>query len=392
MSAVATVFGKEVRDNFRDRRTLLSALVLGPVFGPLMFIALITLSLSRGVPDIDVALPVTVAGTGSAPSLIAFLEQENVEVTPWTQSRDEAIDAVARGDVDLVLVIPDDFSQQLRDGSPARVEVVADLSNSAAGPNASRLTRLIEAWGEQLGAMRLQARGVDPRIAKAIRVQSVDTSTPSGRAALILGMLTYFLMFSMLMGGMYLAIDTTAGERERGSLEPLLTVPVAREKLIVGKILAACFYMVLSLAASLTAFVVALNYLPLEKLGMSANFGPAVAFKAFLILAPFSLLGASLMTIVASFTKSYKEAQSYMTVLILLPTIPIIIAAVLTLRGSLALMTVPGLSQHLLVTELIKNEPLAGLEVTVAEVTTVAIGLVLMFVATRLYRREGLLI
>ncbi|MEO0998693.1 MAG: ABC transporter permease [Pseudomonadota bacterium] len=391
-AALRRVFAKEVRDNFRDRRTVSSALLFGPLFGPVMFVAIMSLSLTRAVSDRDRSLELPVLGAGHAPALVAFLTQENVTVEAAPADRDAAIAAVRNGDEDVIVVVPDDYGEQLLSGTPVRIEVITDQSNAQAAGRAGRVRGLIDTFGRQIGALRLQARGIDPAVARALRAETIDTSTPTARSALLLGMLTYFMLFSMLMGGMYLAIDSTAGERERGSLEPLLTLPISRSELILGKIFAACFYMLLSLIVSLAAFVIALKFLPLQKLGMTVNFGPLVALQALAVLAPFSLLGASLMTVVASFTKSYKEAQSYVTVVMLLPTVPIIVAAVLTLRPSLELMLVPSLSQHLLVTELIKDQPLSLTAVLLSEVTTLLLGVVFAWIATRLYRREGLLV
>lgn len=390
-TALGKVFRKEIRENYRDKRTLSSALIFGPLFGPVLFVAIMTLSLTRAIGGRDKPLELPVIGAEFAPSLIAFLEQENVVPVDGVATREEALDSVRSGEIDLALVIPREFSAQLRNATPASVEVITDESDAQAAARADRARRLISAWGHQIGALRLQARGINPSIMTGVRVEETDTSTPSGRSALILGMLTYFLLFSMLMGGMYLAIDSTAGERERGSLEPLLSLPVSRRQLIVGKILAACLYMLVSLAASLAAFVIAIKFIPLEKLGMTANFGPAVAAQAFAILAPFALLGASLMTVVASFTKSYKEAQSYVTIVMLLPTVPIIIAAVMTLRPSHWLMGIPSLSQHLLVTQLIKAEPLSVRFIATSEITTLVLGGMLAWLATWLYRREEIL-
>ncbi len=389
--AFTTVFKKELVDNFRDRRTMLSA-VLGPLFGPILFVAVMTMSLSRAINSADTALELPVVNQDAAPALIAFLAEENVIAETGPVDRAAAVEAVEQGELDLVLVIPANFGEQLRDGAMARVEIIVDESNSQASPKASRVRRLANGWGNYVGSLRLRARGIDPTISDALRVEVIDISTPSGRSAIILGMLTYFMLFSMLMGGMYLAIDSTAGERERGSLEPLLSLPVSRADLILGKIAATCVYMWLSLAIVLVAFSVAIQFLPLARIGMTANFGPVVVVKAFLVLAPFALLGAALMTVVASFTKSYKEAQTYMTFVMLVPTIPIIIAAVLTLRPSFELMAVPSLSQHLLVTELIKNEPLPISYVVLSELSTIVLGVALAWLATRLYRREGLLI
>jgi sodium transport system permease protein len=208
---------------------------------------------------------------------------------------------------------------------------------------------------------------------------------------MLLGMLSYFFIFALLMGGMNLAIDSTAGERERGSLEPLLCLPVKRDHLIFGKIFAACLFMCISLALSLTTFHFTLKFLPLQELGMTPNFGPDVVVIAFLLLAPFALLGAALMTLVASFTKSYKEAQTWLSVVLLAPTMPILVVSILMVRPSTLLMFVPSLSQHLLLVGLIKNEPINMLHVFVSVGGTLLLGILFTWICARLYRREGLL-
>ena len=147
--------------------------------------------------------------------------------------------------------------------------------------------------------------------------------------------------------------------------------------------------MAASLLLSLLAFFVVLKFMPLEQLGMTPNFGIDVVFAAFLLLAPFILLGASLMTLVASFTKSYKEAQTWLSVVLIAPTLPILIVSILTLRPKLEFMFVPSLSQHLILVDMVKNEPLNGLHITISVVSTLAIGALLTWVCARLYRREG---
>jgi sodium transport system permease protein len=149
--------------------------------------------------------------------------------------------------------------------------------------------------------------------------------------------------------------------------------------------------MSLSLVLSLTSFYFVLKFVPLEDLGMTPNFGPDVVLKGWLLLVPFALVGAALMTLVASFTKSFKEAQTWVSVVLLAPTLPILIVSILMVRPSTALMFIPSLSQHLLLVGLIKNEPLNSLHVLVSVVGTLAVGVLLTWICARLYRREGLL-
>jgi sodium transport system permease protein len=382
---------KEIVDNFRDRRTLVSALLMGPLFGPILFAFVINLSVKQSLENAEQALDLPVIGSEYAPNLVAFLESRNIRIEDGPADRDAAMDAVSNGEADVVVVIPADFGEKLAGMIPATIEVITDQANTQAERETRRARRALQAYAQQIAGMRLSIRGVNPTIMRPLNIDEVDVSTPSGRSAILLGMLSYFFLFALLTGGMNLAIDATAGERERGSLEPLLCLPVKRDHLIFGKILAACFFMAISVSLSLTTFHFVLGFMPLQELGMTPNFGLDVVFLAFLLLVPFALVGASLMTLVASFTKSFKEAQTWVSVVLLAPTMPILIVSILQVRPSTALMFVPSLSQHLLLVGLIRNEPLNMLHVVVSVAGTLAVGAMLTLICARLYRREGLL-
>lgn len=391
MRTMLVVFVKEVIDNFRDRRTLVSALLMGPLLGPMLFAFVINLSIERSLSDVDRSMTLPVIGADSAPNLMRFLESRNIDIVDGPVDRDAAIAAVKAGEIDVVVIVPTGFGDRLGEGAPARVELVSDQSDQEAERDARRARSAIGAYNQQLAALRLISRGVSPTVLQAINVDDVDVSTPSGRSGILLGMMSYFFIFALLMGGMYLAIDTTAGERERGSLEPLLSLPVTREQLMLGKVAATCVFMAVSLMLSLWSFFFALKFMPLEQLGMTPNFGPGVVLAAFLLLAPFILLGAALMTLVASFTKSYKEAQTWLSVVLIAPTLPILVVSILNVRPRLEFMFVPSLSQHLVLQDMVKNEPLQWLHVTISVVSTLLIGALLAWACARLYRREGLL-
>ena len=391
MRTLLTVFRKEVLDNVRDRRTLVSALIMGPLFGPMLFAFMINLSIERSLENAERVIELPVIGREHAPNLVRYLQSRNIDTVDGPADRDAAFDAVATGAHDVVLVIVAEFGEQFADAVPARVELIADRSNTQADREARRVRGALYAYSQELASIRLAARGVSPLALRPLNIDDVDVSTPSGRSAILLGMMSYFLIFAMLMGGMYLAIDTTAGERERGSLEPLLALPVTRNQLLLGKLAATCVFMALSLGLSLGSFYVALKFMPLDELGMTPNFGPLTVGAAFLVLAPFILLGAAVMTLVASFTKSYREAQTWLSVVLLAPTLPILIVSILTLRPRLEFMFVPSLSQHLLLIDMVKNEPLDPLYVAISVGSTLLLGGLLTWVCARLYRREGLL-
>ena len=391
MKTIRTVFAKEVTDNFRDRRTLMTALLMGPLFGPILFAFVINLSVKQSLSNDNEALDLPVIGRENAPNLVAYLQSNNINIKEGPATREAAIEAVTNGKLDVVVVIPESFGENLSELIPATVEIITDQANTQAERDTRRARRALRRYNQELAAMRLSIRGVSPQLMRPLNIDEVDVSTPSGRSAMLLGMLSYFFIFALLTGGMNLAIDATAGERERGSLEPLLCLPIKRDHLIFGKIFAACLFMALSLSLSLTCFYFTLKFMPLEELGMTPNFGPLVVVTAFLLLVPFALVGAALMTMVASFTKSFKEAQTWVGVVLLAPTLPILIVSILMVRPSTALMFVPSLSQHLLLVGLIKNEPLNALHVVVSVGGTLLIGAILTWICARLYRREGLL-
>ena len=391
MRALLTVFLKELLENARDRRTLLSALLIGPIGAPLLFTLMINVTLHRNLDNAEKPLRLAVGGGEHAPNLLAFLRSHNVEVSEFTGDAAAATRSVRAHEQKLVLLVAPEFGPRLAAGRPAPVALYVDSSDTGAGAERGRAAALLGHYSAEIARWRLEARGLAPTLLQAIAVDEVDVSTAAGRAVALLGMLSYFFVFAALMGGVYVAIDATAGERERGSLEPLLTLPVARRSLVLGKILAASAWMLVSLALTVTAFAVSLRFVRLEALGMSTNVGPEVVVSIIALMLPFLLLGAALMTLVASFTRSYREAQSWLTFVLLVPTVPIMYAAIAQLQSRLALMWIPSLSQHLLISSLLKAEPLAAVDVAVSAGATLLLGALVAAVAVRMYRREQIL-
>jgi sodium transport system permease protein len=391
MHALFTVFGKEFRENLRDRRTLLSALLFGPLFGPVFFGLMVSLMLRQSAAESDEPVRLTISGAERAPGLTHYLEAQGATLTNARLSEDEARAAVRTGSAQVVLIVPEEYGPRFASAAPAPVLLVADSADSQTRKSSDRARILLSGYASAIAQQRLQVRGVNPLLAVPVAINEVDVATPTGRAVVVLGFMTYFVLFAVLMGGLYLAIDSTAGERERGSLEALLSLPVARSYLVGGKILATCAYMCISLALSLTAFVIVFRFVPLERLGMSANLGVGTALIFFAICLPFVPLGATLMTLVASFTRSYREAQTYLTTVLLIPTMPIAFASIYSLKTHSALMFIPSLSQHLLMTSVLKDEPVAALDVWVSAAACLTLALALMVFTARHWRRESML-
>ncbi|GFE78482.1 Na+ ABC transporter permease [Steroidobacter agaridevorans] len=391
MGAMWTVFRKEVLENLRDRRVIVSAFFFGVLLAPVIFGLTTTMVSKRAVANQDKPLNLPIAGATYAPNLVQFLRENGVKVEDVELTSDQAMDAVRSGQQDMVLLIAEDYGKALQAGESAPLSLVVDTSNSNTSPSADRARQLLSAYGHQLAVLRLMVRGINPTVIEPVGVHTLDVATPAGRSLLILGMMTYFCFMSMLVGGFYLAIDTTAGERERGSLEPLLTLPVSRSQLIVGKMLATSAFMSVSLLLTLATFGVVLTFIPLEALGMSANFGPRVILAIFAIMITFVPMGAGLMTVVASFTRSNREAQSWLSVVMMFPIAPIMFAVVTGTKPSAGLMAVPSLNQHLIATSLMRGDSIPALHVLICAGTTLALGALLVGVAIRLYQREAIL-
>jgi sodium transport system permease protein len=391
MRAIFTVFGKEFRESLRDRRTLWSALGFGAVFSPLLFAAILSLTIHRNDPQNDQALQLAVAHSERAPNLVGHLVEYGVTVEPVGYDDAAARKAVQEHRHRLVLMIPANFGERFIAGQPAPLELYSDASDQTADRDVRRAKGILASYGAVITQLRLMARGMDPTMLAPIAVHDVDVSTPASRSVIALGTMSYMILITMLMGGMYLAIDATAGERERGSLEPLLTVPVRRDHLIYGKILAACAFMTISLVISVTALSIVLRFIGLEGLGMSVNFGPLTALQVILFCLPLVPLGASLMTIIAAYTRSYREAQTYLGLVLLAPTLPLVFASALGLRPTPLLMATPSMSQHFLITSLLRDEAIPLVNILLSVGVTLGLGLVLAAIAGRLYKREALL-
>ena len=188
MRALVIVWLKEMRENLRDRRTLLSALVIGPLFGPVMFALMIGLLLEKTVSEADEKVVLAVTGSARAPNLMRFLEEHDVAIQAVAFDLEKARIAIRNGRHEAILIVPADYPQRLRDGLPAPVQLVSDSADNRAGKYVARIRALLSAYSSQLASSRLLARGINAEVIRPLAVDEVDVSTPAGRALLVLGM------------------------------------------------------------------------------------------------------------------------------------------------------------------------------------------------------------
>ena len=387
MSALMTVFKKELRDMFRDRRTVMISLVFGTLLGPLLMFGMLKLIVNRASTQQEKPLVLPVVGAEHAPNLVNWLRGQNIVIKPAPKNIDAAI---ADQSEDVILRISPDFGTQWRKSLPANVELIHDSTRQDASIPVDRIENLLENYGKTVGTLRLLARGVSPTAMQSLQIAHRDLATPQSRAGQILSFLPYLLILTAFLGGAYLIIDVTAGERERQSLEPLLATPASRSAIMSGKILAACAFGTLSLILSLLAFKVCFMF--------SSGFGVKVELLMstisllMLVLIPILLIGACLLTLISASVKSVKEAQSYMSILMMLPLLPTIILMVNPVKNQLWMFAVPFLSQNQMILKLVRGETIRGAEWGMYLLAGFGLAAILWAIAARLYHREKLAI
>jgi sodium transport system permease protein len=382
-----TIFRKEVLENLRDRKTVMNALIVGPLIGPLLFAVLISVVLKRELGRAEKPLELPVIGAAHAPNLVAFLGTRNIKIE---EGPEDPVAAVKAQDEEIVLRIRDNYGEAWRDGEPAEVELIYDGSRQDTDASRRRVEDALDGYERQVGALRLIARGVSPLVVRPLAVIQRDQASDVARGAQFLAFLPYMLILGAFMGGMYLAIDTTAGERERQSLEPLLATPVPRGQIMLGKLSATSAFAIGSLLLTLVAFAVLLPRLPLTQLGLKFNLGPTVFLQLLLALAPVVLLASSLQTMIAANAKSYREAQSWLGLFSMVPLVPTMIMMVVPIKAQLWMFAVPLLAQHHAIMKLVRAEQILPLEWLTLAGSGLAIAGIAAAITARIYHRESL--
>ena len=387
MNALITVWAKELTDLFRDRRTMMVSLLMGPLLMPALILGIGKLASDRVTTQLEKPLEVPVIGAANAPNLVAWLEGQNIVVKAAPADADEAIRSQRE---DVILRIDAKFGEQWRGSMPATVEILHDSSREDAQIPVERLRNLLDNYDQGVGTLRLVARGISPTTSRPLRISDRDLATPEARRGQALAFLPYLLILTSFLGGAYLVIDATAGERERNSLEPLLATPAKRAVIMSGKIMAACTFGLISLVLTLAMFKLSFQFAP--SLGIKLDVSFWALARILLVLLPIVLIGTCLLTLIAAGAKSVKEAQSYMSVLMLVPMLPTIILMVNPVKNQLWMMTVPFLAQNQMILKLVRSEAISGAEWGAYLLAGFGAGVVLWWLAARRYLDERLAI
>ena len=376
------VFRKEITDALRDRRSLLSAAMYA-VWAPVAVgIALSAIARDRAP---DRPLIVAIDGQERAAALVGYLTQQLVTVADYPGDIEQAVRSQS---LQVALVVREDYGSRFEAVKPARIELLFDGSRSASVAQADRLRRLIGAYDQEVADTRLLMRGIAPEVVNVVRVEDRDLSSAAARAGRMLAMLPVFLLLAAFAGSMGVAIDATAGERERNSLEALLTHPVSPVAIAAGKWSAAA---VVSAATLVLMVIVTAGVLSLPRIrsidlpiGLSSN----DAIVVLLILAPLAFLAPAVQMLTSVFAASYKEAQTQVSLLLLVPTIPGFLLAFGSLAEKWWHRIAPILSQQLLVTDVIAGRMPGVLAVLLPSVATMLTAMAAIAITARLLTRE----
>jgi sodium transport system permease protein len=387
MKTIWTVAKKELVDLFRDRRTMLLGLLMGPIVIPALILGMGSMAEKKARTQLESTLELPVIGAEHAPNLIKFLKGRNIEVQPAPENPDAL---VRDQDADVILRIDPEFGAQWRDSRPARVELIYDSSRQDSRIPVDRLRRALGEYSGTVGVLRGINRGVSPETGFAVQVTQRDVATPESRRGMLLAFLPYMLILFSFLGGAHLVMDSTAGERERQSLEPLLATPASRAAIMSGKILAACLFGMLSLLLIVLSFKFTFSMAP-GPLRLVDVTVPVMAQLLFVLL-PMVLIGTTLLTLISASVKSMKEAQGYMSVLMFLPIIPTVMLMVNPIKNQLWQFAVPFLAQNQMILKLVRSEAISLQEWAVYLGAGFGLGLVLWLLASRLYHREKLAI
>jgi sodium transport system permease protein len=354
------VYLKELRETLRDRRSM-RLLVLMVVMYPLLIGFIMHRMIDSATKPEREGIELAVIGATNAPTLMAQLRQKNITIEQHGPMTETAITDLLRArKIVAVLRLGDKFTENYQAMRPALIEL---WYNSAAetGTKQRDVEEVLRAYSANISSARLLAHGVSPAIGMPIQLQRYDTGSSGARSAQYIGTLIGSLFFPVFMICVSAAIDSTAGERERRSLEVLLAQPARAIDLIAGKWLAAATLSIIGVTLELMLAHAVLKWTALEEIGMSWSLTTADMISVCIVTIPLALFAAALEIAVAMNARSLKEAQSMVGLVIILPLLPGLIVPVLDLTTATWMYLVPVLGNLTLMRELAKGQVLGPL-------------------------------
>ena len=385
-ATVLTVCKKELTDHLRDRRTASMIFFLSIALGPLLLIGL-----TQFISSIEKkaeAREVFVQGVANSPEIVNFFARQDVTIK---DPKPEFCELIKDGKHDPVLVIPGTFQEKFHTGT-AEVELVFDDTRQHSG-NASIgvLRRLMRGFNAEVATQRLIARGVSPQVVRAVDVQDINLGTAAQRAAGLLFIIPWITLLGCVSGVTAIAIDVTAGERERGSLEPLLMNPVTRAGLVTGKWLAVAIYGLAVATLTMCGFALTLHFAPLPSLASVLSISAAQYLGFAITMFSFAPAMGALQMLIATYGRTYKEAQTYVSYLIMAVSMVPAIGMLAQFKDATWQLFVPMLGQLMVITRILRGETLSVMHYLLPFAINATISLVAIVLISKLLTKEKII-
>ncbi|MFC1519490.1 ABC transporter permease [Pseudomonadota bacterium] len=371
MKTVIAMVQKELIDAMRDKRSVMAGLYYAigtPILMCGMFMVLI------GQLSSPEDLNIKISNADNAPDLVRFLNNRGITHTDDNDTKE------------IELLISADYAAQMAAAKPAEVTLIADNSNEKLQKSIRRVELQLQAYSSEMGSLRLIARGINPAVVQPVKVVVEDQATPDSKGGFILGIAIFTMIYSVFISGMNLAIDTSAGERERNSLALLLSHPISTRQLVLGKIIAVTCFALLGLLLILIISKFAYTFVPWQELGFSVNISPDFMGLMLFIGIPLAIMAATLQLFVSFMAKSFKEAQSYLTMVLFVPLALSMAASYNIAPDVLEWLPVSGQQQALMA--FIKGREVPMLQLLVSSAATIVISIALALGLERLLKSE----
>jgi len=385
---VTTIYAKEMLDMFRDRRALISMIVVPVIAMPGIFAVVHYFTESLGKKAVQESAKIGISARVAQPGVQDALKISGFDLIPKPDARTAVESKTVAAAVD----------QETGGDGSAQIIIFVDKTREASSIAGERITTLLERLKLARVKTSLRGMGVSERVLDPFQVKSTNVAADRKMASFILGsVLGYAVLLLMFTGGMYPAIDMTAGEKERHTLEPLLASPASREEIVLGKIFASTTASFLTALLTIGSLLVAIQRLGMGQSGdelqkLVSRAAPGIGAMALILLTllPTALFAASVMIAVALFARGFKEAQSLLTPVIMAVVVPAVVGMLPGLELNVGLALIPVFNVSQLIKEIIIGE-YSPMNFVTAFASNVLYALVAFWISVRIFKTESVL-
>lgn len=352
LQTLLIVWRKEWRDALRDKKSLRMAFLM-PVYFVAVFVAsslfIIHMSQqSRATSSEPIKL--SVVGAEQLPALVDWLQERGIQV----QAADEqAYQQVQSGQLGYALIVPEDAREKFATGESIELALVFDATNNKLQGAIHFVRQQIWSWNARVGSLRLLSRGISPAIANPVMVRDLNVASDQKMGFFVMASLPMLLILTVFMATVGFSADMTAGERERRSLESLLITPAPSGALLLGKWLNSLSLTFLVLVVELTLLAIAFAYVPFKELGLRVHVTPLDLVVVLVALMSLAIVATALQFLISMFARSFKDAQTYMGLMIFIPMVPLFYTLLNPSAYADWFRWVPVLAQQLVVKDLL---------------------------------------